>query len=126
MKNKLLLSALMMTALAGCSSTPEKPSEPTTTYINDYPTQDRIDYVFTCIAKHGGLTYINQYGCSCKLDKIAEKISFAEYDKARTYGFLRSTAGEAGGVFRDPKEAKALKKKIQEAEAYAEKMCFVK
>ena len=125
MKNKVLLSTVLFTALAGCTTTSEKQIEETT-FDNDFPTQERVDYVLSCIAKHGGLTYITQYGCSCKVDKIAEKISFADYDKARTYGFLRSTPGEAGGVFRDPKEAKRLKKLIQEAEDYAERMCFVK
>ncbi|MGR9115781.1 MAG: hypothetical protein ACU85E_08440 [Gammaproteobacteria bacterium] len=125
MKNKLLLSTLLVTALAGCSTTPEKQIDEAD-FTNDFPTQERIDYALACIAKHGGLTYITQYGCGCKVDKIAEKMSFADYDKARTYGFLRSTAGEAGGVFRDPKESNRLKKLIQEAEEYAERMCFVK
>ncbi|MGR9043971.1 MAG: hypothetical protein ACU83N_01670 [Gammaproteobacteria bacterium] len=125
MKNKALLCTLLIATLAGCStSTKKQPEE--TAFVNDFPTQERVDYVLSCIAKHGGLTYITQYGCGCKADKIAEKMSFADYDKARTYGFLRKTAGEAGGVFRDPEEAKRLKKLIQEAEAYAEKMCFVK
>jgi len=39
---------------------------------------------------------------------------------------LRSTPGEAGGVFRDPKQAKDLRKVLKEAEAYAERQCFVK
>ncbi|PKM34981.1 MAG: hypothetical protein CVV06_18695, partial [Gammaproteobacteria bacterium HGW-Gammaproteobacteria-10] len=76
--------------------------------------------------KKGGLTYITQYGCGCKIDKIAEKMSFADYDQARTFGFMRKTPGEAGGVFRDPPEAKRLRKLMEEAEAYAEKSCFVK
>ena len=125
MKKIVLLNTVLFSALAGCSMTSEKQIEETT-FVNDYPTQERVDYVLSCIAKHGGLTYITQYGCGCKADKIAEKMSFADYEQARTYGFLRSTAGEAGGVFRDPKEAKRLKKLIQEAEDYAEKMCFVK
>lgn len=125
MKNKVLLSTILVAAVSGCSTTSEKqPQE--TAFVNDFPTQERVDYVLACIAKHGGLTYITQYGCGCKADKIAEKMSFADYDKARTFGFLRSTAGEAGAVFRDPKEAKRLKKLMQEAEEYAERMCFVK
>ena len=125
MNKKVLFSAVFVAALAGCTSTSEKQTDEPA-YVNDFPTQERVDYVLACIAKHGGLTYITQYGCGCKVDKIAEKISFADYDKARTYGFLRSTTGEAGGVFRDPKESKRLKKLIQEAEEYAERMCFIK
>lgn len=128
MKNlKFLIIVLSAFSLVACSTCRKKetPTEEKAR-INDFPTQERVDYVMTCIAKHGGLTYINQYACSCKVDKIAEKMTFADYEQARTYGFLRGTAGEAGGVFRDPKESKRLKKLITEAEAYAERMCFVK
>ncbi|GAB4275005.1 MAG: hypothetical protein Kow0065_23060 [Methylomicrobium sp.] len=122
--NKLLGSALLAT-LVGCTTTSEKPDQ-ATTFVNDFPTQERVDYVLSCIAKKGGLTYITQYGCGCKIDKIAEKMSFADYDQARTFGFMRKTPGEAGGMFRDPPEAKRLRKLMEEAEAYAEKSCFVK
>jgi hypothetical protein len=125
MKKHFIASALLM-SLAACSITQEKPKEVTTSYINQYPTRDRVEYVMHCIAKHGGLTYINQYACGCKIDKIAEKLTFAEYEAATTYGFMRKTPGEKGAAFRDPKESKSLKTLLQEAEAYAEKMCFVK
>lgn len=93
----------------------------------DYPTRDRVEYVFNCIAQHGGkLSYITQYACGCKIDKIAEKLTFEEYEAAKTFSLLKSTPGDAGGVFRDPQQSKDLRKKLKEAEAYAEKMCFVK
>ncbi len=125
MKHQKIVFAAMFSLLAACGTTPEK-LEPETTYINEYPTRDRVDYVLQCIAKHGGLTYINQYACGCKIDKVAEKMSFADYEAAITYAFMRKTAGESGSAFRDPTESKRLKKLIEEAEAYAEKMCFVK
>lgn len=93
---------------------------------NDYPTRDRVEYVMNCIAQHGGLTYITQYACGCKIDKIAEKLTFEEYDAAKTFSFLKSTAGESGGVFRDPRQSKDLREKLKEAEAFAESGCFVK
>ncbi len=125
MKIKLLIGSAILAALAGCSTTQEKLDEDAP-FVSDFPTQERVDYVLSCIAKKGGLTYITQYGCGCKIDKIAEKMSFADYDQARTFGFMRKTPGEAGGVFRDPPEAKRLRKLMEEAEAYAEKSCFVK
>jgi hypothetical protein len=94
--------------------------------VNDYPTRDRVEYVLNCVAQHGGLTFVTQYACGCKIDKIAEKLSFAEYEAARTFSMLKSTPGEAGGVFRDPQQSKDLRKQLKEAEAYAEKSCFVK
>ncbi len=125
MKQKALIGAAMLSLLTACSTTPEK-TEQEISYINEYPTRDRVDYVLQCIAKHGGLTYITQYACGCKIDKIAEKMTFAEFEAATTYGFMRKTPGESGAAFRDPKESKSLGALLKEAEEYAEKMCFVK
>ena len=127
-----LCGAIVLT-LAGCatdkpaiSDKAQEQSEVQATKVNDYPTRDRVEYVLNCVAQHGGLTFVTQYACGCKIDKIAEKLSFAEYEAARTFSLLRSTPGEAGGVFRDPKQSKDLRKQLKEAEAWAEKQCFVK
>lgn len=129
MKHSLLLTALLMT-LTGCATTPETGSDQAaaeqTVLSNDYPTRDRVDYVLECIAKHGGLSYINQYACGCKIDKIAEQLSFEEYESARTFVQMQKTPGEAGSAFRDPKHAKDLRSRLKEADAAAEKACFVK
>jgi hypothetical protein len=126
-KTPLLIGLVAMIAIGGCTTTPEKASEqPQAVKVNDYPTRDRVEYVLNCVAQHGGLTFITQYACGCKIDKIAEKLGFAEYEAARTFTLLRSTPGEAGGVFRDPKQSKDLRKQLKEVEAYAEKNCFVK
>ncbi len=120
----------LITAVSGCTTTPEKtveqtPAEPAP-FVSDYPTRDRVEYVLNCVAQHGGLTYITQYACGCKIDKIAEKLTFSEFEAAKTFTYLRSTPGDAGGVFRDPAQSKDLRKRLKEAEAYAEKNCFVK
>ncbi|WP_024296872.1 hypothetical protein [Methylomicrobium lacus] len=120
---------VLLALLNGCASTaPEtKAAEAAPApRVNDFPTRDRVEYVLNCVAQHGGLSYITQYACGCKIDKIAEKMSFADFEAAKTFGYLRSTPGEAGGVFRDPKQAKDLRKVLKEAEAYAERQCFVK
>ena len=96
------------------------------TYLNEYPTRDRVKYVFDCVAKHGGLNYINQYACGCKIDKIAEQMSFSDFEAASTFGYLRKTPGENGSVFRDPEQAKSLRTRIKEVEILAEKTCFIK
>ena len=79
-----------------------------------------------CVAQHGGLSYINQYACGCKLDKIAEKLSFNDFEAAKTFSYLKSMAGDNGGMARDPKQSKDLRKQLKEAEDFAEKSCFVK
>jgi hypothetical protein len=128
----LVISLSAIFAFFGCASTSEQTTsekateQAQTVKINDYPTRDRVEYVLNCVAQHGGLTYITQYACGCKIDKIAEKLSFAEYEAAKTFSMLKSTPGEAGGVFRDPQQSKDLRKQLKEAEAYAEKSCFVK
>ena len=119
--------------ITGCATTADKPAEKSASisnepagFLNQYPTRDRVEYVLNCVAKHGGLNYVNQYNCGCKIDKVAEKLTFKEYEEAVTFGFMGKTAGEAGGAFRDPEQAKKLKKRIKEAEEDAENSCFVK
>jgi len=123
------ISIAVITSLSACSTTPEQPATPLAEEkapVNDFPTRDRVEYVLNCVAQHGGLSYINQYACGCKIDKIAEKLSFSEYEAAKTFSYLKSTPGESGGVFRDPKQSKDLRTRLKEAEEYAEKGCFVK
>jgi len=134
-KKSLLLSTVILSSsfLAGCSNLMDKPvteirdSKIEPVAMNNYPTRDRVEYVFNCIAKHGGrLDYVIQYSCGCKIDKIAEQLTFAEYEAASTFTMLRSTPGEKGAVFRDPAQSKNLRTRLKEAEANAEKSCFVK
>jgi hypothetical protein len=138
MKNKTLLSilsiALIMTlsgnALAAKKTKKAAKTTPTAPLINDYPTRDRVEYVLNCIAQKDGnlskMNYVTQYACGCKIDKIAEKMSFADFEAAKTFGYLSKQAGDAGGVFRDPSQAKDLKTRMKEAEEYAQHSCFVK
>ncbi len=128
MNNKLFLSFSISVLMLGCTATePKKVTKETveTSRINDFPTRDRVEYVLNCVAKHGGLNYINQYACGCKIDKIAEKMSFDEYERAKTFSYLKKTPGESGGAFRDPQHSKDLRKVLKEAEQYAESQCFV-
>jgi hypothetical protein len=142
MKNKYLLSilsvALVMTLSGNATAAKhakksKKPtkSAPPALLVNDYPTRDRVEYVLNCIAQHDGnltkMSYVTQYACGCKIDKIAEKLSFADYEAAKTFSYLgKGQTGDAGAVFRDPAQAKDLKTRMKEAEEYAQKSCFVK
>lgn len=127
MNKKLILSIGLSFLITGCATTPDQSIE--TVQKHDYPTRDRVEYVFNCIAKHGGLegskAYINQYACGCKIDKIAEKLTFEEYESARTFSYLKKTPGENGAVFRDPEQSKDLRTRLKEADEYAESQCFV-
>ncbi len=130
MKNTFILLACL-TLLNACATTEDTvPVEAATVEpavkINDFPTRDRVDYVLECVAKHGGLSYINQYACGCKIDKIAEQLSFADYEAARTFVQMQKTPGENGAPFRDPKQSKDLRAQLKQADEAAEKACFVK
>lgn len=125
----LALAAL----ISGCATEPEKPEKPVeqqaepAPFVSDYPTRDRVEYVLNCVAQHGGLTYITQYACGCKIDKIAEKLNFAEYEAAKTFTYLtKGQTGDAAAAMRDPTQSKDLRKRLKDAEQYAEKNCFVK
>lgn len=134
MKKKYVTSILglcLCAAISGCTTTPEKSAEQViaqpSPLVNDYPTRDRVEYVLNCVAQHGGLTYITQYACGCKIDKIAEKLTFSEYEAAKTFSYLsKGQTGDAGAVFRDPTQSKDLRKRLKAAEESAEKSCFVK
>ena len=124
-----LFGLALVSLISGCATAPEKPVEQAepAPFVSDYPTRDRVDYVLNCVAQHGGLTYISQYACGCKIDKIAEKLSFAEYEAAKTFTYLtKGQTGDAAAAVRDPAQSKDLRKRLKEAEQYAEKSCFVK
>ena len=123
------ISLALVALISGCAATPEKPVETAepAAFVSDYPTADRVEYVLNCVAQHGGLTYISQYACGCKIDKIAEKLNFTEYDTAKTFTYLsKGQTGDACAVMRDPAQSKDLRKRLKDAEAAAEKSCFVK
>ncbi len=126
MKNTAILSLTLISLITGCTTVPEPVAVEPVAQINDFPTRDRVEYVLNCVAQHGGLTYISQYACGCKIDKIAEKMTFTEYEAAKTFSYLKSTPGESGGVFRDPAQSKDLRSRLKAAEDDAEKSCFVK
>jgi hypothetical protein len=128
-RNKIFASLALTAVISGCAIEPEKPVEQAepAPFVSDYPTRDRVEYVLNCVAQHGGLTYISQYACGCKVDKIAEKLNFSEYEAAKTFTYLtKGQSGEAAAVMRDPAQSKDLRKRLKEAEEYAEKSCFVK
>lgn len=99
-------------------------SLPSLVLANDFPTHDRVEYVFRCMREHGGENYDNLYACSCKIDRIADAFSYAEFTEAETFRQLRRTAGERGGLFRDPPRADMLRDKLSEVSERAERGCF--
>ena len=91
---------------------------------NDYPTIARVEYVVDCMRTTGPAEE-NVYKCACVIDRIAEKLKYDDYVEASTFSKYAATAGERGGVFRDPDEARQKAKLYREVETGAFKSCAI-
>lgn len=92
---------------------------------NDFPTQVRVEFVLGCMHERGGQTYDTLYPCVCLIDRIAASMSYAEFAEAEVFAQLRSTAGERGGLFRDPEQARRLTEKLDAVLEKSESACSV-
>ena len=92
---------------------------------NDFPTQARVEFVFDCMAEHGGSNYTNLYHCSCQLDKLAKEMSYDTFLQADTYEHGRHATGERGAILREGKLATSMRRTLEKAKAKAAKGCFL-
>ena len=92
---------------------------------NDFPTQTRVDFVLGCMNEQGGQSYDTLYKCVCLVDAIAAEMSHDEFAEAQVFRQLRSTAGERGGVFRDPDQARSLVEKLERVIERGRARCFI-
>lgn len=99
---------------------------PSVTLANDFPTQTRVEFVLGCMNEQGGQSYDTLYKCVCLIDAIAAEMTHAEFAEARVFSQLRSTAGERGGVFRDPDQAQSLVAKLEAAVDRGKARCFIR
>ena len=67
--------------------------------LNDYPTDARAEYVFTCMAVNGQNQEVLRR-CSCSIDVVASILPYDRYVAAETVLAMRQTAGERAGVMR--------------------------
>ena len=99
---------------------------PTRAIANDYPTLDRVDYVLTCMRKHGGQTMDNLYACTCEIDAIALMMPYDRFIEASAFESYRNMPGEKGGVFRDSAQGEKLVTQLHKAQKEAEHRCFIR
>jgi|SRR5580658_7984344 hypothetical protein len=92
---------------------------------NDYPTSERADYVLGCMAANGN-TREALLKCSCSIDAIADRLPFAQYEKAETALSLQTGGGVGGrvGLFQDPPQIKGAIEQLRQAQAEANLQCF--
>lgn len=124
------LFLLSLALLSACASTPKPPAVAPAPVaapaapVNDFPTLTRVEYVLSCMQEKGGRNYDNLYHCVCAADRIAEKIPHEEFLQAQTFETNKNLAGERGGLFRDPPQAKALREKLKTISDDAIAACF--
>ncbi len=92
---------------------------------NDFPTVERVKFVQECMALKGGPSYVNMYGCSCVIDKIADKMTFEQFAYDDAFVRLRNMRGERGGYFRSSKDSRQARSELLGLREEAEKQCFV-
>jgi len=93
---------------------------------NDFTKQVRVELVLDCMSEQGGQSYDTLYKCVCLIDAIAAEMSHSEFAEAQVFSQLRSTAGERGGVFRDPDQARSLVAKLEAAIERGKAQCFIR
>jgi hypothetical protein len=117
------LAIAIALSLTSCASNSKKDDEALPIKQEDYPTLATVEYVIECMNRKGSQNYINLYQCTCQFDKLAEQLTYVEYNQAVVFRNLRSMPGENGSVFRDPPQAKILRNKLKNARILAEQQC---
>ncbi|RJE87886.1 hypothetical protein [Paracoccus onubensis] len=91
--------------------------------VNDYPTNARAEYVFTCMATNGENRDLLDR-CSCAIDQIASVLPYDDYVSAETVLRMRQTTGERASMFKGMPQMTETVAKLRRAEAEAEILCF--
>lgn len=91
--------------------------------VNDYPTNARADYVFTCMATNGQNREMLDR-CSCAIDQIATILPYEDYVGAETVLRMQQVTGERASMFRGMPQMTEILAQLRRAEAEAEILCF--
>lgn len=91
--------------------------------VNDYPTEARADYVFTCMATNGQTREILRR-CSCSIDVIASILPYEKYVDAETVLMMRQVQGERVGAMRGAAVANEFVANLRRAQAEGDVRCF--
>lgn len=91
--------------------------------VNDYPTNARAEYVFTCMATNGQSRDVLDR-CSCAIDQMASVLPYEDYVNAETVLRMRQVTGERASMFKGMAEMTEVIAGLRRAEAEAEILCF--
>lgn len=109
---KLLTGLFMMFVLTGVSEA-----------RNPFPTDETVRYVIGCMAELGGQKEENLYTCVCRIDHIAESMSYEEYDGGNIMERYKKMPGKKGGFFRDNKLGDEQYEKLKKVREQAAAQC---
>lgn len=90
---------------------------------NDFPTEARADYVYTCMLANGQNRDMLRR-CSCSIDVIASILPYERYVEAETVLAMRQVTGERVGVMRTAASANEMVADLRRAQAEGEIRCF--
>ncbi|PZQ11609.1 MAG: hypothetical protein DI565_17885 [Ancylobacter novellus] len=113
--SRLILAAAALVALvpAGAAAGPS----------DDYPTVEKADYIFGCMAANGQ-TRESLERCSCSIDTIASILPYQEYEEAETVLRMNKVAGQSSELFRSSGDLRDKVSNMRRAQAEAEVKCF--
>jgi hypothetical protein len=111
---RFLLAALVALPAAAQDLPPE---------LNDFPTDARAEYVFTCMAVNGQNQDMLRR-CSCSIDAVSSIVPYDTYEKASTILQMRQVTGDATAVFRGMTMLDEIVKQLRLAQIEADFRCF--
>ena len=88
-----------------------------------FPTSAIADYVLGCMAANGN-TYESLQQCSCSIDFIKSRMSYADYEKAQTIMRVQLDRGQRGIFYRDSSWAKKRVDELRKYQAESTLRCF--
>lgn len=92
---------------------------------NDFPTVARVMYVHECMRDHPGPHFEMVNKCSCALDKLAEQISFDQYESLSTESNATTIGGERGAYLRENEAVQTDVRRYRKLQTEVKKACFV-
>lgn len=116
-KIKSILATVCLISITGAFATEPNCSD------HDFPTTAIADYVLGCMAANGN-TFASLQQCSCSIDFIKSRMSYADYEKAQTVMRIQLDRGQRGIFYRDSNWAKKQVEALEKTQAESTLRCF--
>ena len=94
-------------------------------HAHDYPTVARVLYVHECMRDHPGPHFEMVNKCSCALDRLAEQLTFDQYESLSTEANATTIGGERGAYLRENEGVQADVRRYRKLQTEVKKACMV-